>query len=168
MPGTIALVGSGEYLPAMAGLEKSLIDDALALGKKPTYIQIPTAAGRESQDRLDYWRALGKAQADKLGVEQIFLPIYNREGALNPVLADLINDSALIYLSGGDPHHLAESLRDTPVWQSIVKNWNAGSSIAGCSAITVRRSSRMLRPTAQCNPVTVAAVLTGGDVGIAE
>ena len=32
MPGSIALVGSGEYLPAMAGLEKSLIDDALALG----------------------------------------------------------------------------------------------------------------------------------------
>jgi cyanophycinase-like exopeptidase len=116
MPGSIALVGSGEYLPAMADLEKSLIDDALTLGKKPTYIQIPTAAGRESQDRLDYWRALGKAQADKLGIEQIFLPIYNREGALNPVLADLINDSALIYLSGGDPHHLAESLRDTPVW----------------------------------------------------
>ena len=134
MPGSIALVGSGEYLPAMADLEKSLIDDAIALGKKSTYIQIPTAAGRESQDRLDYWRALGKAQADKLGVEQIFLPIYNREGALNPVLADFINDSALIYLSGGDPHHLAESLRDTPVWQSIVKNWNAGSSLAGCSA----------------------------------
>ena len=66
MPGTIALVGSGEYLPAMAGLEKSLIDDALALGKIPTYIQIPTAAGRESQDRLDYWRALGKVQAEKL------------------------------------------------------------------------------------------------------
>ena len=122
MPGSIALVGSGEYLPAMAGLEKSLIDDALALGKKPTYIQIPTAAGRESQDRLDYWRALGKAQADKLGVEQIFLPIYNREGALNPVLADLINDSALIYLSGGDPHHLAESLRDTPLYSSAASD----------------------------------------------
>ena len=101
MPGSIALVGSGEYLPAMATLEKSLIDDALALGKKHTYIQIPTAAGRESEDRLDYWRALGKAQADRLGIEQIFLPIYEREGALNPVFADLINDSALIYLSGG-------------------------------------------------------------------
>ena len=134
MSGSIALVGSGEYLPAMADLEKSLIADALALGKKPTYIQIPTAAGRESQDRLDYWRALGKAQADKLGVEQIFLPIYNREGALNPVLADQINDSALIYLSGGDPHHLAEVLIDTPVWAAMVENWQSGASLAGCSA----------------------------------
>ena len=158
MPGSIALVGSGEYLPSMADLEKSLIDDALTLGKKPTYIQIPTAAGRESQDRLDYWRALGKAQADKLGVEQTFLPIYNREGALNPVFAELINDSALIYLSGGDPHHLAQSLRDTPVWDSIVKNWSAGSSLAGCSAGAMVLSThipnfRMLKksPTAGLN-----------------
>jgi cyanophycinase len=134
MPGSIALVGSGEYLPAMANLEKSLIEDAIVLGKKPTFVQIPTAAGQESDDRLDYWRALGKAQADRLGVEQIFLPIYNREGALNPVFADLINDSALIYISGGDPHYLAECLRDTPVWDSVVSNWKSGSSLAGCSA----------------------------------
>ena len=134
MPGSIALVGSGEYLPAMANLEKSLIEDAIALGKKPTFVQIPTAAGQESDDRLDYWRALGKTQADRLGVEQIFLPIYNREGALNPVFADLINDNALIYISGGDPHYLAECLRDTPVWDSVVSNWKSGSSLAGCSA----------------------------------
>lgn len=134
MPGSIALVGSGEYLPAMATLEKSLIDDALALGKKPTYIQIPTAAGRESKDRLDYWRTLGKAQADKLGIEQIFLPIYDREGALNQEFAAQVNECALIYLSGGDPHHLAHCLRDTPVWDAINTNWRSGSSLAGCSA----------------------------------
>ena len=69
MSGSIALVGSGEYLPAMVELEKTLIDDAIACGKKPTFVQIPTAAGQESDDRLDYWRALGKAQAERLGVE---------------------------------------------------------------------------------------------------
>lgn len=134
MPGSIALVGSGEYLPAMAELEKSLIDDALSLGKKPIYLQIPTAAGRESDDRLDYWRNLGKRQADSLGIQQVFLPIYDRDGALNLEYAEAINDAALIYLSGGDPHHLAQSMRDTPVWDSITSNWKSGSSLAGCSA----------------------------------
>jgi len=134
MPGSIALVGSGEYLPAMADLEKSLIDDAIAQGKKATFLQIPTAAGQESQARLDYWRALGKAQADRLGVEQIFLPIYDRDGALDPQHAELINESALIYLSGGDPHYLAQTLRDTPTWEAIVSNWKSGTSLAGCSA----------------------------------
>jgi len=45
--GSLALVGSGEYLPQMAEFEKGLIDDGLANGKKPIYVQIPTAAGQE-------------------------------------------------------------------------------------------------------------------------
>ena len=134
MPGSIALVGSGEYLPAMLELEKSLIEDAIAQGKKATFVQIPTAAGQESEDRLEYWRSIGKAQADRLGVEQVFLPIYDRESAMDSQYVDLINDSALIYLSGGDPHYLAQTFRDTPVWDAIVRNWRSGTSLAGCSA----------------------------------
>ena len=51
MNGSLALVGSGEYLPQMAEFEKSLIDDGVKNGKKAIYIQIPTAAGRESESR---------------------------------------------------------------------------------------------------------------------
>ena len=46
MTGSLALVGSGEYLPAMQELERSLIEDGIKNGKKPIYIQIPTAAGQ--------------------------------------------------------------------------------------------------------------------------
>jgi len=53
MNGSLALVGSGEYLPAMAAFENSLLEDGIANGKQPAYVQIPTAAGRESQDSLD-------------------------------------------------------------------------------------------------------------------
>jgi hypothetical protein len=42
--GSLALVGSGEYLPQMREFEQSLINDGLANNKKPIYIQIPTAA----------------------------------------------------------------------------------------------------------------------------
>jgi cyanophycinase-like exopeptidase len=49
-------------------------------------------------------------------------------------MAALIADSALIYLSGGDPHHLAESLINTPVFDAIYQGWSSGSSLAGCSA----------------------------------
>ncbi|MEY3093762.1 MAG: hypothetical protein RLZZ317_265, partial [Actinomycetota bacterium] len=43
MRGSIALVGSGEFLPIMADLEKSLINDGVKNNKQPTYVQIPTA-----------------------------------------------------------------------------------------------------------------------------
>ncbi|TRZ58395.1 MAG: peptidase, partial [Streptomycetaceae bacterium] len=69
MNGSLALVGSGEYLPAMAAFEKSLIDDGVKNGKNPKYIQIPTAAGRESTERITYWENLGKKQGDLIGVE---------------------------------------------------------------------------------------------------
>ena len=158
MNGSLALVGSGEYLPAMATLEKSLIDDGIKNGKRPIYVQIPTAAGQESADRLEYWKQLGKSQADRLGVDSIFLPIFTREDANNPEYATLIHNAALTYMSGGDPHYLAETLMGTPLWSAIQENWRTGTSLAGCSAGAMVLSShipnfRLLKkaPTAGLN-----------------
>jgi cyanophycinase-like exopeptidase len=132
--GSLALVGSGEYLPAMTGFEKSLLDDGIKNGKAPNYIQIPTAAGQESDDRLDYWKQLGQSQADAIGVKATYLPIYTRDDAFKQEHVDAIKDSALMYMSGGDPHFLAEVLIDSPVWSAMVANWQSGASLAGCSA----------------------------------
>jgi cyanophycinase-like exopeptidase len=158
MNGSLALVGSGEYLPAMASFEKSLLNDGIKNGKRPIYIQIPTAAGKETPDRLEYWKQLGKAQADRLDVDSIFLPIFTREDASNPEYVTLIKDSALMYMSGGDPHYLAETLMDTPLWEAIQENWSTGASLAGCSAGAMVLSShipnfRLLKkaPTAGLN-----------------
>jgi cyanophycinase-like exopeptidase len=134
MPGSIALVGSGEFLPIMADFEKSLINDGVKNNKQPTYVQIPTAAGQESPERLKYWEELGKRQAELLQIEQRFLPIFNRADAEKEEFAEQIKDAALIYMSGGDPHYLANSLIDTPVWNAIYTNWQTGASLAGCSA----------------------------------
>ena len=143
MEGSIALVGSGEYLPVMADLELSLIKDGQSNEKQPVYVQIPTAAGRESRDRLQYWQELGRRQADLLGVEQVFLPIFDREAAMNPDYANQVSESALIYMSGGDPHYLANTLRGTPVLEAIIKNWKSGGSLAGCSAGAMVMSSKI-------------------------
>jgi len=121
-------------LPAMAAFEKSLIDDGVKNNKKPVYVQIPTAAGRESDDRLDFWKQLGKTQADLLGVESIYLPIYTRDDAFKAEHVEAISNSALMYMSGGDPHYLSEVLIDTPVWAAMQENWRTGASLAGCSA----------------------------------
>ena len=133
-PGAIALVGSGEYLPHAQVLEGELLRLAISRGKSNTYIQIPTAAGKEGQDRLDFWRARGAEQAARIGCEVIYLPILNRDDASNQEFIDSIENAGLIYFSGGDPGHLAEIFRDTPLWSAIVQAWNAGSSLAGCSA----------------------------------
>lgn len=144
MVGSLALVGSGEYLPEMFVLEAMLLDDARQHGKKPMLVQLPTAAGLESKERLRYWEQLGQKQADRLGVESVFLPVFNRSDADNPEFARQIDNAALIYLSGGNPSHLAESLRGTLVGKRLYENWQEGSSIAGCSAGAMALCSKVV------------------------
>ena len=128
--GKVALVGSGEYLPEMQELESALLNS----GNSKKYVQIPTAAGRESFTRLEFWRDLGAKQAERIGAEQFFLPIFTREDAFRLELVEQIHGAGLIYLSGGDPHYLANTLIGTPVFDAIIENWRSGTSIAGCSA----------------------------------
>lgn len=143
MNGSLALVGSGEYLPVMAEFEKSLLNDGIKNGKENIYIQIPTAAAQESQSRLDFWRELGQKQANLIGSRAIFLPIYTRDDAFNLSLADQIKNAGVIYMSGGDPHYLANTLIETPVWSAIMANWQSGGSLAGCSAGAMVLSSQI-------------------------
>jgi cyanophycinase len=142
--GAIALVGSGEYLPVMTALEGELLQAAVARGRSPLFVQLPTAAGAESEDRLNHWHQLGKAQADRLGIESHSLSLYNREDAFNEDFQKIIETAGLIYLSGGDPHYLATTLDDTPVWSAIVKAWNSGASLMGCSAGAMAMGSEII------------------------
>lgn len=134
MHGLLALVGSGEYLPVMQRFESEWLLKGESRGKKRKYVQLATAAGKESAARHDFWKSLGAEQAARLGAEHVFVPVFNREDALNEEYAELVDGAALIYLSGGDPGYLVSTLENTPVWGSIYDNWKAGSSLAGCSA----------------------------------
>ena len=77
--GALALVGSGEYLIQMQEIESDLLQRAISKGKSNTYIQIPTGAGLESADRIEFWKERGAAQAKRICAQCRFLPILSRE-----------------------------------------------------------------------------------------
>ena len=139
--GALALVGSGEYLPVMQDLERSLLESGISNGKPNRYLQIPTAAGQESKERLEYWESLGAEQARRIGALQEFLPIFKREDAFNNEYISKIKSAGLIYFSGGDPGYLATTLYGTPLWEEIESNWRQGAALAGCSAGAMALSS---------------------------
>lgn len=128
-PGPIALVGSGEYLPVMHNVEAELIR-----GRNPIYVQLPTAAAPEGEESLNRWLNLGAKQAERLGVTQVPVVVRNTEEANDQNLASLIAGAGLIYMSGGNPHFLADTLRNSLVWQAIYQAWQSGAALAGCSA----------------------------------
>jgi len=128
-PGPLALVGSGEYLPVMAGVERLLV-----AGRPPRYVQIPTAAAPEGEQSLRHWLDLGAAPAKRLGVEPVPVVVTNRAEADSAELAALVEGAGLVYLSGGNPAFLAQTLRGTKVWAAVHAAWQAGAALAGCSA----------------------------------
>lgn len=128
-PGPIALVGAGEYLAVMAPIEGALI-----AGRGRRYVQLATAAVPDGDAVVAKWHRLGAEQAERLGVEQVIVPVADRTDADNPAFAELIADAGLIYLSGGHPAFLAETLRDTLVLAAMVDAWRSGAALAGCSA----------------------------------
>jgi cyanophycinase-like exopeptidase len=135
-PGPIALVGSGEYLPEMADLEASLLE-----GRPPIYVQLATAAVPDGPAVVEKWQKLGQAQAERLGVTAITIDVNTHDDANNEELASQIGGAGLIYLSGGNPGYLADTLRDTAVWEAIEQAWREGSALAGCSAGAMALSS---------------------------
>jgi cyanophycinase len=128
-PGPIALVGSGEFLPQMEAVDAGLLS-----GRPPRAVFLPTAAGPEGTERVDYWLRLGSDHYRRLGVEPVPLRVIDRRDAGDQTMAAHLAGAGLVYLSGGNPGYLAETLRDTAVWRAVLAAWRAGAALAGCSA----------------------------------
>lgn len=128
-PGRIALVGSGEYLPVMQEIEAWLLAD-----RPPRYVQLATAAAPEGDRVLAKWHRLGAEAAERLGAEQVVVDVRTRADADDDAHVAAVAGAGLIYLSGGNPRHLATTLRGTRIWAAILTQWQAGASLAGCSA----------------------------------
>jgi cyanophycinase len=126
------LVGSGEYLPAMEPVDRFLVS---CLRGPADVVCLPTAAGTEGPERIAYWSNLGTGHFTRLGAARVdALPLIDRPSAQNPSFADRIRSANFVYLSGGKPDYLYNTLADTPAWQAIVSVLDHGGVVAGCSA----------------------------------
>jgi cyanophycinase len=110
------------------------VEGGLLAGRPPRYVQLATAAVPDGPDVVERWHKLGTAQAERLGVEPVIVPVTDRADAEDLALAAQIAGAGLVYLSGGDPSYLASTLRDSRVWAAIVSAWRGGAALAGCSA----------------------------------
>ncbi|HSN75702.1 MAG TPA: Type 1 glutamine amidotransferase-like domain-containing protein [Anaerolineae bacterium] len=127
----LALVGSGEYLPPIAPLDRELIRRLAAPAR---VVCLPTAAGAEGHARIDYWSRLGVEHFTGLGVQVETLPVIDRVSANDPALANAVREANFVYLSGGRPDYLHRAIEGSLVWQAILAVLGQGGLLAGCSA----------------------------------
>ncbi len=127
----LALAGSGEYLPQMEAVDRELIR---RLPEAPRVVCLPTAAGTEGPERIGYWSRLGVEHFTRLGAPAEALPVIDRVSANDPDLADAISRANFVYLSGGKPPYLYDTLAGSLAWQAIHTILERGGLLAGCSA----------------------------------
>lgn len=127
--GPVALVGSGEFLDGMIPVDAGLLE-----GRPPRVAVVPTAASLEGDERVAWWLDLAERHYGAMGVEAVPVPVLTRTDADDRRLASLVDGVGLVYLSGGDPHHLAATLKGSRLWEAVVAAWHGGAALAGCSA----------------------------------
>jgi cyanophycinase len=137
----LALVGSGEYLSPIEPLDRELINRLTAPVR---VVCLPTAAGTEGPERIDYWSRLGVEHFARLGVTVTALPVIDAASANDPKLAQAVSEANFVYLSGGKPDYLHKTLDGSLVWQAIQTVEANGGVLAGCSAGAMIMGEKML------------------------
>jgi cyanophycinase len=132
MPGPVALVGAGEFLPAMADLDAGLL---AATGRsRPRVVILPTASYPDGEDVFTRWATMGVSHFGELGAEVEPVMVRDRAGADDPAAIQAIGEADLVYLSGGKPAYLMGVLYGSGVGRAIVGAHERGAVLVGCSA----------------------------------
>ncbi len=131
MNGTLALVGSGEYLPPMEPVDRLLLS---RVGGEPRVVCLPTAAGTEGQESIAHWSTLGVEHFTRLGARAEAVEVIDRASANDEPLAARIRAANFVYLSGGKPDYLFKTLNGSAAWAAINGVLENGGVVAGCSA----------------------------------
>jgi cyanophycinase len=139
-PGPIALVGSGEFLPVMAEVDASLL--ATSGRSRPRVAILPTASWPDGESVFRRWAAMGAEHFTALGAEVEPVLVRDRHDADDDAHAAAIGEADLVYLSGGKPGHLTESLLGTRVGAAIVAAHLRGAALVGCSAGAMTLAAR--------------------------
>lgn len=131
MGGSVVLEGGGEFGGIMAEVDRRAI--ALAGGPAAPVRVIPAAAApdqnhqRAGQNGVRWFRQLGAADV-------AVTPLIDRASAQDQALADDLARARLIFLLGGFPRYLGETLAGTRCWAAIAQAHGAGAVVVGSSA----------------------------------
>lgn len=129
--GTIALVGSGEFLPPILPVDQQLLAH---LREEPRVVVLPTASAPDGPGVPERWAKMGVEHFGTLGTQVEAVMLLTREDAQKAELVERISQANFVYFSGGKPRYLLETLQGTAAWQAILALYQRGGVVAGCSA----------------------------------
>jgi cyanophycinase len=129
--GTLLLEGGCEFQGKMEEPDRKALESAG--GKNAKLIIIPTAAAPDNNSKragntaLKWFRTLG---AKNISV----LPIIDKKSADDPELSAELDRANLIYILGGFPGYLCDTLKETRCLDALLCTYEKGAVLAGSSA----------------------------------
>jgi cyanophycinase len=129
----IALLGSGEFEPWTAPIDRALLAGIGHWGGGRVLV-LPTASAHEGDDAFGRWADDGVAHYRRLGIPVEVGDLRDRADASRLAVLDALERAAMVFFSGGNPARLVETLAGTPFWSRLVERLDDGLAYAGCSA----------------------------------
>lgn len=129
--GYILLEGGAEFGGRMADPDRKAIE--LAGGYSALVGILPTAAApdhnhqRAGNNGLRWFRNLGAKNVE-------VIPLIDRVSADDPSVVEVLQASRLVYLLGGFPGYLGETLIGSAGWKAIEDAYQEGAVVGGSSA----------------------------------
>jgi len=140
MPGDIALVGGDEFNPGCEDMDREIMQ---ASGQNPARVLVvPTAQvtgpAKAANDGVQHFSSLGGSASPLL--------VLDKGQADDVQFVQAVAGAGVIYLTGGSPDHLLETLRGSRLLEAILEAVARGTVLAGSSAGAMVLGSMMRRP----------------------
>jgi cyanophycinase len=128
----VALVGAGEFLPAMSAFDSEML--AATGVTRPRVAILPTASYPDGEAVFRRWAAMGVSHFAGLGADVEEVLVRDRAAADDPGAAQAVGEADLVYLSGGKPGYLLRVLVGSAVGRALSSAHERGAALVGCSA----------------------------------
>lgn len=135
---TFLLMGSGEFEPWSAEVELAALE-----GRPASVAILPTASAPEGDAMFDRWARMGLEHYRDMGIEARVVPLKRRQDAEREDVAAAIEGVGMVFLSGGGPRYLADTIDETRFWDALGVALDTGTVFAGCSAGAMVASRRV-------------------------
>ena len=129
MPLGIALIGGEEFRSGCEELDRAIL--ASVESERPRLLVLPTAAAHENPAMA---ASNGVRYFSELGADAAPLMVLDRSDAEDQALPAEVESADVVYLTGGDPAHLLDTLLGSLLLRSMTDARERGAVLAGSSA----------------------------------
>lgn len=154
--GQLMIIGGAERRNGGESILETVAQAAIKAKKPLAIITVATYSPEGMEEYIDRFRDLGVKEVEMLDIRA-------REDAFDEDKVRKCREAAVIFFTGGDQLRITSQLGDSPMFQCMMENYEAGAMIAGTSAGAAAMPQTMIigGPGDESNRISALAMAPG-------